>query len=284
MNFRYSLLLFTLLVNVLNAQNFSVAQLQMPKCYGVCDGKITFTTGAVSGPFTCTVTNNAGCPNPTLQSSGTNSITIDSICGCSGTYTFSIYNASMALVGTNVQNIINYATSPLAFNVNSITPATCSNCCDGNVTFSISGGNQMSPPSFSVDGTYTNNVNPLYFICVGNHTVCIEDASGCKICVPLYMNYNGGPTFVRYTPLSPNALIYPSPAREALFVKNATRHFVSYEISDISGRLVAENTLHLKGNEEFSIGVDSLMPGIYYLGLKDENGGISRFKFVKSAF
>jgi hypothetical protein len=285
MNFRfYTIVIFSLLFNVSKAQNFVVSQLQMPKCFGVCDGKITFTTGAVTGPFTAVLTNTSGCPNSTVQSSNVNSITIDSICGCNGTYSFSIYNPSMSLVGTMVQNIINYATGPLSFQVSSITVASCSNCCDGNITFSTSGGNMAGTISYSVDGTYTNNVNPLYFTCVGNHTVCIEDASGCVKCTTLNMSYTGGPTGIRNFSADKEISIYPNPAIEKLSVRSGTRHFSSYQLTDISGRVIGEESLNAGPTEEFSIELAALNPGIYYLHLAEQNGQISRFKFVKSGF
>lgn len=257
MKFRYILFFFALVFNNLNAQNFSVSQYNMPRCFGDCDGSVTFTTGAVTGPFTAILTNTGSCPNSTVQTSNLNSITINSLCGCSAPYSVSIYNPSMALVGTMVQNMVNYATGPLAVNVNTVTPTTCTNCCDGNITFTVTGGNLTNPPTYSINGTFTANVSPLYFLCVGQHTVCVEDASGCIVCKTFIMPYNGMPMSVKEQETQSVFSIYPNPGNGLIFIRSSEKNLIrSAEIRDLSGRIIQIVTN--VGNDQSAIQLSAL--------------------------
>jgi len=104
---RSLLIFFTLSAGVINAQNFTTASSSPPKCFGECNGTITFTTSSVNGPFTASLSNNGGCPNVITQTSSVNSITIDGICACPGNYTCSIFNPSMTIVGSMVFQFLN---------------------------------------------------------------------------------------------------------------------------------------------------------------------------------
>ena len=269
---------------MLNAQNFVVASVKNPKCFGDCDGTITFTTGAVVGPFTAVLSNTSSCPNSTVQVSSANSITLSGICGCASDYTFSIYNPSMALVGTMVQQFINYATGPLAVNVNTLTLATCSNCCDGDITFTVTGGNLVSAPTYSIDGALTASVNPLQFLCTGNHTVCVQDVSGCIACKAFLMPYVGGPTGLIENSLSTEFGLYPNPANNELYLETNGKNISSVEIYDISGRKIASPDISKNLYSKSYINVEALMGGLYYVVIY-QNGQIApiRAKFVKKA-
>ena len=264
MHFRISLYLICLVFNISTAQNFVVSEVSMPKCYNDCDGTVTFTTSSVTGPFTAILSNSASCPNSTVQTSNLNSITINSLCGCSAPYSVAIYNPSLMLVGTMVQNIVNYATGPLVVNVNTVTPATCTNCCDGNITFTVSGGNLSNPPTFSINGTYTNNVNPLYYLCVGQHTVCVEDASGCIVCKNFVMPYNGMPTGIAQAQLNKAIEFYPNPGNGNLNISLPPYDLQTIKVFDMTGKLILLNENNGLGENRINVNLTENPDGIYH--------------------
>jgi len=283
MKFRYILFFFALVFNNLMAQNFSVSQYNMPRCFGDCDGSVTFTTGAVTGPFTAVLTNTGSCPNSTVQTSNLNSININSLCGCSAPYSVSIYNPSMALVGTMVQNMVNYATGPLAVNVNTVTPTTCTNCCDGNITFTVTGGNLTNPPTYSINGTYTANVSPLYFLCVGQHTVCVEDVSGCIVCKTFIMPYNGMPMSVKEQQTQNVFSIYPNPGNDRIYIRSSqNKHIKSAEIRDLSGRII--QTVTNEGNDHSALQLSAieLENGLYQIRVFSNDNSIYSQLYLKN--
>ncbi|MBK9282933.1 MAG: T9SS type A sorting domain-containing protein [Sphingobacteriaceae bacterium] len=263
MHFRLLSILFVFVFNSFVAQNFVVSQLSMPKCFGDCDGTVTFSTSAVTGPFTAILTNSSSCPNSTVQTSNLNSITINSLCGCASAYSVAIYNPSLILVGTMIQNIVNYATGPLVVNVHTVTPTTCTNCCDGNITFSVSGGNLTNPPTFSINGTYTNNVAPLYFLCSGQHTICVEDASGCIACKNFIMPYFGMPNGINEYELNEDFHVFPNPGNGNLRIQS--NHEISQiNVFDVYGKLINS----IKNNSASTIiplNLSEYEDGVYHL-------------------
>ena len=274
--------LFLLLTLWSNGQNFAVSTYSNPKCFGDCDGTITFTTSSVQGPFTAVITNTGSCPNSTVQNSTANSITINNICGCAATYSFAIYNPSMALVGTMVHQIINYATAPLDINSNTVTATSCSNCCDGNITFSVSGGNLTGAPTYSIDGTFTANVNPLYFTCAGTHTICVKDVSECVKCKTFVMPYQGMPTTVEEQKLSEGFLIIPNPFNDFIHIIGENK--VDYvTIRDLTGKIILNQKIEIVSEKVFSIDMSEFSSGLYLVELNSENGNvIHRMKAIKS--
>lgn len=284
MKFRFILTIIILVFNKLSAQNFSVSQSNMPRCFGACDGSITFTTGAVTGPFTAVLTNTGSCPNSTVQTSNLNSITINSLCGCASPYSISIYNPSMALVGTMVQNVINYATGPLVVNVNTVTPTTCTNCCDGNITFTVSGGNLVNPPTFSINGTYTANVSPVYYLCVGQHTVCVEDASGCIACKTFIMPYFGMPTSLKESAIESDFAIFPNPGNGRFYLQTTGITGIEHvQVTDLSGRMLIEkNEEELRANGAY-FNAEILENGIYQIKVTYLKQGTYSKLYIKSS-
>lgn len=284
MRLNYVLLLAVFCSFLAKSQNFTVSNMDNPKCYGDCDGTITLTTSLVTGTFTAVLTNTGSCPNSTVQNSTINSITINSICGCPSPYTITIYNPAMAVVGTMVQQFINYSTGPLSITTNTMTQATCSNCCDGDVTFSVTGGSQQAAPTYSVDGTFTNNINPLYFLCVGNHTVCIKDASGCVACTTLNMSYQGAPTGIPEQTEDPGATLYPNPATNEIFISASNNQSIlRTEVYTVEGKKVISQVYVPEAGKAVEMKLDGLSSGLYYITVYNQyNQAILRRKFVKS--
>jgi hypothetical protein len=260
-----------------NAQNFVVTDSKQPTCFGDCTGTITFTTSAVNGPFTVAVSNPSSCPNSTVSSSTVNSVTVTNICSCPGTYTFSIYTGSV-LAGTMVYQFPMYATQPFNLATNSIVPASCASCCDGQVYVVPTGGNLSTPPSYSINGVATPSVSPATSLCVGNYTVCATDASGCLNCKLFGIGNAFG--FNEYA-LSAQTHLSPNPASREIFAEtDAPEPIGAAVIWDVTGRKVAGP--NFVPQQKVTVSLGDLSPGIYYLFLYSQKGALLGYqKFVK---
>lgn len=75
--------------------------------------------------------------------------------------------------------------------------------------------------------------------------------------------------------LKDNVEVYPNPVKDYLFIKNAKKN-AGTEILDVSGKLV----LSLTGIKE-KIDVSQLIRGTYFLVIKNEDGTLSKTKFIK---
>jgi hypothetical protein len=280
MRLKTLLFLFITAAGFLKAQNFTVSSSQPPKCYGECNGSITFTTSAVSGPFTANVVNSGACPNSTVQNSTNNSITISSVCACAAVYTVSIYTGSI-VVGTEIFQFPVYATSSLIIAVNNISAETCSACCNGAANISYSGGNVQGTPTFSIDGVPVVNVTPLINQCSGNHTICMTDASNCIACkgfnVPLLSGLHENTSDF---PVS----LFPNPAHDALFVESTPDNPISKaEIFDLTGRKISESLSKSKYETTLKLDIKALPGGLYYLYVFNADGFLMQHKkFVKN--
>jgi hypothetical protein len=272
MNLRLLLIGLLIIPQLFRAQNFAVSASQQPKCFGDCNGSITFTTSQVSGPFTCSVTNSSGCNNSTVQASSGNSITISNICACSSTYTFTIYNASLAVVGSMVYQFPVYATSMFVVNTPTIGAASCFSCCDGYAYITYTGGNTNGNPSFTMDNVLISGISPASTLCPGSHTVCGTDPSNCVACHVFTVN-SPASGFKEYAMADP-AKIYPVPASEVLNIEPVSQDPISkIEIHDVSGRLV--EALDLKAySANVQVNLGNMNTGLYFLAIYRE-GSVS---------
>jgi hypothetical protein len=268
MKLRLFLLGFLIVSQLVNAQSFGVSASQQPKCFGECNGSITFTTSQFSGPFTCSVTNSSGCPNSTVQASSGSSITVSDICACSSTYTFTIYDASLTVVGSMIYQFPVYATSLFTVNTPTVGAASCYSCCDGYAYITYGGGNTNGSPTFTLDGVLISGISPASTLCPGSHTVCGADPSDCVACKVFTVNApaNG---FKEYSAADP-AKIYPVPASEMLNIEPVSQDPISkIEIRDVSGRLV--ETLDLKGSSvNIQVNLRNMNAGLYFLAIYRE--------------
>ena len=279
MRFKSLIIIFITCVGFLQAQNFTLSNSLQPTCFGACNGSITYTTSAVVGPFTAVVVNSGSCPNSTVQNSSNNSITINSICACSGVYTVSIYTGSI-IAGSEIFQFPNYATSSLAVTVSNILAETCSACCNGAANVTYTGGYVLGTPTFSIDGVPVVSVVPAINLCSGSHTVCMTDASKCIACkafnIPLISGLHEN-TFQFPFSISPN------PANEAIFVESTGGNAISkVEIFDVTGRKISE--VNSSDKTEFKVKVDikDIAAGVYYLNACNQSGRLMQHKkFIK---
>lgn len=279
MKFKNLLILFIVNISFIQGQNFTVSNSQQPKCFGECNGNITFTSGIVSGPFTATVANSSACPNSTVQNSTNNSITINSICACSGVYTVTIYTGSV-IAGTEIFQFPNYATSSLVVFVNNISASSCSNCCDAGANITYTGGNVQGTPTFSMDGIATTSVTPAPGLCPGSHTICVKDASKCVACKTFNTPFLAG---IFENTLNFPISISPNPANSAILIESSLNNFISkVEIFDLTGRKISESTAASKAEIKVKLELSTLTDGLYYLYVYNSEGQLMQhLKFVK---
>jgi hypothetical protein len=79
---------------------------------------------------------------------------------------------------------------------------------------------------------------------------------------------------------SSNASLYPNPVNDLLTVK-AEEAIISARITDLNGALVREITDREQTGNEWNITVSDLKTGIYLIELKNEEGILTRERFVK---
>lgn len=285
MKFKFTVLtLFLSVSTLLNAQNFSASNIQQPTCFGACDGSVTFTTSSVTGPFTAILTNSASCPNSTVSSSTSSAITISSVCACASDYTVSIYTGTI-LAGVNYVQFPNYATAPLTVQASTITPASCSTCCDGQAYITWSGGNTTftnNPPSLTLDGVSTTSYSPTQPLCVGSHTICAKDSSQCVACKVFTVSYNIT-TGIEENEKPEQFILYPNPAATELTIEVGSGASVNKAvIYDLTGRIVLEYFYDITPQNKVELNVSALSAGLYYVEVSGINAqSIKRSRFAK---
>ncbi len=76
--------------------------------------------------------------------------------------------------------------------------------------------------------------------------------------------------------------IYPNPAKDKLFVKCEADLETQVSITDLSGRLVFEQTYHFqKTRNELQITTSSFPKGVYLLRITDDYGNEQSIRFAK---
>ncbi|HEX6432106.1 MAG TPA: T9SS type A sorting domain-containing protein [Niastella sp.] len=63
-------------------------------------------------------------------------------------------------------------------------------------------------------------------------------------------------------------LVSPNPARNVLYVQAKGNDAVTVLITDVNGRVLQRQRMILNGNTSFSVNVQRLLPGNYYLLVK----------------
>lgn len=267
----------------LNAQNFVLSSMEQPKCFNACNGTAIYTSTTATGPFTAVLANSSSCPNTTVQSSSGNTITLSNICACATDYTVSFYNSSMVLVGYEFLQVPITSTAPLVVTTPTIVPAVCPTCCEGKVYIEWTGGYIPSPntPTVLIDG---NNVGLATFpnasVCVGSHTVCVEDLAGCVACTTFSMGYsiNVG---IDATEQTKAISVYPNPTTGKLsFEIDKSMAVDVIEIIDIRGRTMLTSTL--SNDVVTELDLSTLQNGVYICQLHMLSGLVQRTRVIKT--
>ncbi len=281
MNKKTLLILLLIIGNHIYSQTFSLVSISYPTCYGNCDGVAVFDpTTAVTGPFTAVISNTSGCPNSTVQSSSTNTISIGGICPCVGTYSVNFYDVNSILVGYELLQVPITSTSALVLQTPTVDPAVCSTCCEGSVYVAYSGGYE-SPPNNATVTLDGNNVIGSYFpidsVCVGQHTVCVKDLANCIVCNTFSMN------FVPHVGINElNAAqkfsMSPNPANDILIIRSLTNEAISeIRLMDMNGKtyLLKSNSSGSSLQKEFDL--TEIATGVYIV----EMGSAENFTHQK---
>lgn len=242
------------------------SNVQKAKCFGICDGQITFSISGATGPFSVAITNTPGCTNPTVAPFPGPTVTFTNICQCNAFITtFSFYDGTNTFIGNSYGSFGSGATAPLTVSAN-VVPATCSSCCNGSVYCQSTGGNTASgPTTFSIDGVYLAwQFWPALNVCPGTHTLCGVDNFGCIVCTTFTMGFSS--VGIEEEQFSNNGIfVRPNPTHDK-FIYSGGRIGIGSEfiITSLTGSIVQRRTAE-KQSEEMEFDVTGLKSGIYFL-------------------
>jgi predicted RNase H-like HicB family nuclease len=143
---------------------------------------------------------------------------------------------------------------------------------------------------FVGNNTYTTTANgpsPIFNLPAGTYTVCLTLTltNGNDTCSSYFCSvvsdstnsiflYKMGTTGIKSTSSTINALIYPNPAKDVLFVKvnDATKDEINLQILDLSGRVIKSTSVMSDG----SINISDVQIGTYILRINTPKGGTNK--------
>lgn len=189
-------------------------------------------SGLAAGTYSCTVTDSLGC-------SGMGSCTLSEPAA------------------------LTYSTSS--------TNATCSTCCDGAASSTVTGGTPPYTYLWSA-GLSTQNISG---VCPGNYTVCITDANGCSqsSCSSVSVNFNNS---INEYPPADVIDIYPNPSTGKFNLELLNNSSYSIKISNPLGQDILEER---KTTKKSSIDLSDWPDGVYFLTITTKDG-LSNLKIV----
>jgi len=138
-----------------------------PLCSSLCNGTVSAVPGGGTAPYT--------------YSWMPGNVTTSSVSGlCPGTYTLTLRDANNC-VATSTVTLTDPAPVTASYVV---TPASCTNTCDGIINITPSGGTTPYTYTWS-NGKTTEDVTGL---CAGNYSVTIRDANACAVTYTMTVN------------------------------------------------------------------------------------------------
>jgi hypothetical protein len=156
-----------------------------------------------------------------------------------------------------------------------ITNPSCIGCTDGSICVVNSSGG--TPGYFyGITPVSTPSGNCFHNLGAGIYTVCITDANGCTACETDTLT--GGPSGIANYFSSDDVILFPNPVINELAVANVQLTMYEIEIVDVIGKRFLTTTIFK--DEEISIDVSALAPGIYFLKLSGTRDS-QVMKFVK---
>ncbi len=239
------------------------SNVQKAKCFGICDGQITFSISGATGPFSVAITNTPGCTNPTVAPFPGPTVTFTNICQCNAYLTtFSFYDGTNTFIGNSYGSFGSGATAPLTVSAN-VVPATCSSCCNGSVYCQSTGGNTSSgPTTFSIDGVYLAwQFWPALNVCPGPHTLCGVDNFGCIVCTSFTMGFSTT-GIEEYTIIS--GAVTPNPTKDKFTFSGKIDEGSEFIITSITGLQIQRRRAE-KYSTIMEFDVSELESGIYFL-------------------
>ncbi|MBP7807943.1 MAG: T9SS type A sorting domain-containing protein [Bacteroidia bacterium] len=239
------------------------SNVQKAKCFGICDGQITFSISGATGPFSVAITNTPGCTNPTVTPFAGPTVTFTNICQCNAFITtFSFYDGTNTFIGNSYGSFGSGATAPLTVSAN-VVPATCSSCCNGSVYCQSTGGNTSSgPTTFSIDGVYLAwQFWPALNVCPGTHTLCGVDNFGCTVCTTFTMGFST--TGIEEYSLA-NGSVIPNPANGKFTFSGKIDEGSEFIITSATG-LQIQRRKSEKYSTSIEFDISEVESGIYFL-------------------
>ena len=183
---------------------------------------------------------------------------------CAAYYTITVQDGNSNII---YQNVVSPGTNNNLTITDSITPPSCSNCNDGQITVFPSGG---SPPFYyywSPGGQTTATVTGLP---PGCYSVYAYNSVGCSVIDTFCLSFISGAETYSIN----DFVIYPNPSSGA-FTIYFSEEAHEIDIADCSGQLVFRCALEsneLEINQSFS-------PGLYFLRIIGDKG-ISTKKII----
>ncbi len=270
-------------VSGLPAGNYTGTVIDINQCISVAEITIQqppqLTDSILATDVTCFGDSN-GTATPIIQGGtapytylwspgGENSASISGL--VAGTYMLTVTDS---LGCTEISNAVVTEPAPLIIN-STISPASCSGCCDGSATINPSGGTTPYTYLWS-NGETTPSITSL---CADTFTVTVTDAMGCSAIVTVIVTFN---VAVNELLNENNFQIAPNPAKEFVVISSGFI-LISIQIYNVLGEPITElfDQSTIK-NSPSTLGVDvsNLKPGIYFIHVQTKDGSVA-IKLVK---
>ncbi len=255
------------------------------KCVDVKDGVLTFSVVNATTPFTCTVLHHSLCvPLNTLVVSNQNTVSITGFPGCQTIYTIEISTASNSLATTFFCPFIVNSANPFLIGTGSFTPASCSNCCDGAIYPTWSGGSFPSnnTPLFYLNGMYlASYFYPITGVCPGTNTLCAKDQQTCEKCITFVMAH--GVTGLTNKKTESFYSISPNPFNSEITVFFSDEEFAPSEIEivDATGKKIFCDFKSFINSNSIIISNLNIVAGVYLLRISNSCGMSRNFRIIK---
>lgn len=221
------------------------------------DAVCTATQLTVNAPAITTTNNNAGSDN---ISAG--------VCFDDDTVTSGVWFSFVApQVGKAV--ITTYYTNGMDDSQIAVFESIPANDCNGLFTEISCNETPNEVSAMAIDSVFGLTPGSTYYILVDGNN---DNSGSFNIDVTAF-----DPTGINDVFEQSNISIYPNPSTGLYNVKT-DGHFTNYTITDISGRIVAENN---SGTNNFTIDLSNNAPGMYFISLKNSANVITRTLVLK---
>ena len=163
---------------------------------------------------------------------------------------------------------VNVIGQSVSFTVTATAP-TCSACCNGSFTVSMSGCTSYTvfttglgaPTSFTGGGAVYSNV------CNGTYSVTVLGNAPCNSAVQVCSVSYSTAGIESVISNKENLIIYPNPTSGQFFIETNTNEKLSIDLYDLNGR----NVFSASVNDKSNIDVSALNEGVYTLTIKTAN-------------
>ncbi len=232
-------------------------------CNGQCNGTAT------AYPF-------GGIP-PYSYQWGTGDTTQTASGFCAGTYLVSITDS----VGCQATAFFTIQSPPPLVIFYSVSPASCSNCCDGSITPNVAGGTGSVTYSWTGPNGYTSTQANITGLCVGTYTLCVTDANGCTRCQPSTVNFTTGLTTISET--TGILTVYPDPANEFCNISAGFSEAQqgTIRITNCVGELMQETAFESTTKLVTQIDLSMFVTGFYVISVVTETACLRKLLIIQ---